>query len=90
MDCGFLGECGVMECQSVVKGGWSRHMDEYTVVYEYVQKLDTAGHNLHKDEGAEHRCIIIYNFLQATQPYEIRISSRLELVTRMSPDAVLP
>ena len=35
-----------------------------------------------------HNCI--YNLLQATQPYEIWISSRLELVTRISPDAVLP
>ena len=74
----------------MVKECWSRYRDDYTVVYEYVQKLDTAGHNLHKDEGAEHRCIIIYNFLQATQPYGFWISLRLELATRMSPDAVLP
>jgi len=36
------------------------------------------------------KCINIYSFLQATQPYEIRVNIRLELVTRMSPDAVLP
>jgi hypothetical protein len=58
---------------------------------EELEELDNAECSLHKDEGAEHRCIIVqYNLLQATQPYEIWISSRLELVTRISPDAVLP
>lgn len=63
------------------------------VAYQYIEELEelnTAECSLHKDEGAEHRCITAYNLLQATQPYEIWISSRLELVTRISPDAVLP
>ena len=58
---------------------------QYIEELEELEELDTAECSLHKDEGAEHRCMTAYNLLQATQPYEIWINSRLELVTRTEP-----
>ena len=58
------------------------------VAYQYIEELEEqygTECSLHKDEGAEHRCMTAYNLLQATQPYEIWINSRLELVTRTEP-----